>query len=84
MCPIGMYGNRTGLAAQAECTQCDPGFYCDRPGLTAPFASCYAGFYCELGATAPNPDAEAWGYHCPAGSNIFVKSLPWLRAYKLC
>ena len=68
MCPTGTYGNRTGLAAEGDCTQCDPGYYCDQPGLTAPFAPCYAGFYCELGATAPNPDGEVWGYYCPTGS----------------
>ncbi|XP_038634725.1 latent-transforming growth factor beta-binding protein 1-like [Scyliorhinus canicula] len=48
-CPVGRYGNKTGLASLDDCTLCDPGFYCGHPGLTAPQGPCAAGYYCKLG-----------------------------------
>ena len=66
-CPIGRYGNTTGLTADVDCSLCDPGYHCPQTGLTLPYAECSAGHYCELGAEAPNPNGETWGYHCPDG-----------------
>ncbi|XP_013387786.1 multiple epidermal growth factor-like domains protein 11 [Lingula anatina] len=66
-CPIGRYGNQTGLTTSTECTLCDPGWYCPTPGLTASWGECTAGHYCELGATAASPRNETWGYLCPVG-----------------
>lgn len=31
-CPVGTYGDREGLEAEANCTQCDAGYYCDSTG----------------------------------------------------
>ncbi|XP_077985306.1 uncharacterized protein LOC144439946 [Glandiceps talaboti] len=67
-CPAGRYGNTTGLKAEAECTLCDPGYYCPTIGLTQPHDECVAGHYCELGATSSNPTAEVYGYLCPFGT----------------
>lgn len=50
-CPIGTYSNETGLTEEAECTACDPGMYCDTPGLTAPAGECDEGHYCDSAAT---------------------------------
>jgi len=45
-CPIGTYSNTSGLVSVDECTDCDPGMYCDSPGLTQPTGECAAGHYC--------------------------------------
>ncbi|XP_033646870.1 uncharacterized protein LOC117306372 isoform X1 [Asterias rubens] len=66
-CPIGSYGNDTGLKTSSECPLCDPGWFCPTTGLTSPGTPCFAGFYCTLGATNGNPDGEAFGYKCPEG-----------------
>ena len=66
-CPIGSYGNQTGLTSALECPLCDPGWYCPTIGLTEPYQECTAGYYCELGATSPNPANETYGYYCPVG-----------------
>ncbi|XP_033122761.1 uncharacterized protein LOC117121631 [Anneissia japonica] len=66
-CPVGRYGNQTGLRASTDCPLCDPGWYCNSPGLVEPYAMCSAGHYCELGSTSPNPTNETFGYSCPVG-----------------
>ncbi|XP_043532727.1 zonadhesin isoform X4 [Chiloscyllium plagiosum] len=66
-CPIGHYSNKTGLTSPSDCTPCDPGFHCSRPGLTAPQGPCARGYYCRLGAQSPNPDNGIEGAICPAG-----------------
>ena len=66
-CPIGRYGNQTGLKTATECPLCDPGWYCPSTGLTEPHEECTAGHYCELGATSANPTNETYGYYCPVG-----------------
>ncbi|KAI8480901.1 hypothetical protein Bbelb_413740, partial [Branchiostoma belcheri] len=67
-CPVGSYGNQTGLRDSTDCPLCDPGYYCDRPGLTAPYQPCHAGFYCAVGSTSPNPMLCPSGAYCPEGT----------------
>lgn len=38
-CPLGTYGNMSGLAEERQCTQCDPGMYCEETGTIQPFGS---------------------------------------------
>lgn len=38
-----------------KCTACDPGYYCDAPGLTLPRDQCDAGYLCYSGATTSTP-----------------------------
>lgn len=74
-CPKGTYGNSTGLIAITECTDCDPGYYCDTLGRTEPTGKCDAGYYCLLGANTAAPvngvtgDLCPRGGYCPAGSS---------------
>lgn len=49
-CQIGTYSNETGLTEESECTACDPGKYCDTPGLIEPAGECDPGHFCESGA----------------------------------
>jgi hypothetical protein len=65
-CPIGTYSNSTGLHDVSQCTQCDPGYYCDTANMLTPAGKCLAGFYCILGATAPNGTSS--GGECPQGT----------------
>ena len=67
-CPIGTYGNRTGLTVEDDCTECDAGYFCQTPGLVRPTLLCAAGHYCQLAATFATPSSEAFGYDCPLGT----------------
>ena len=48
-CPLGRYGNTTGLGSEDACTMCDAGLYCSTPGLSHPNGICTPGFYCPEG-----------------------------------
>ncbi|CBY12491.1 unnamed protein product [Oikopleura dioica] len=65
-CPVGTYGQRTGLSNKYECDKCPAGFYCDEEaiecsslnyGATSGDCSgvkvCPKGHYCELGSEKP-------------------------------
>ncbi|XP_071505048.1 uncharacterized protein [Diadema antillarum] len=66
-CIAGRYGNDTGAGALTDCPQCDPGWYCDAPGLQAPRAQCDPGFICYGGAYTSTPTDGVTGEICPAG-----------------
>jgi len=42
-CPMGTYGNQTGLDDVSQCQDCPAGMYCSSTGLTAPTGLCIAG-----------------------------------------
>ena len=49
-CRLGTFGNNTGVRRLEDCATCDPGYYCDGFGLTAPTGPCDPGYYClEVG-----------------------------------
>ena len=50
-----------------ECSQCDPGKYCDSLGQTAVTGNCDAGFLCYGGASTSNPNDTVTGIACPRG-----------------
>eukprot|EP01135_Chromosphaera_perkinsii_P005913 Nk52_evm8s371 gene=Nk52_evmTU8s371 len=68
-CPAGTYATGGGLAAQSDCTQCDPGKYCDTEKASAVAGSCSAGYYCQSGVNTPTPGSGHTGIggECPAG-----------------
>jgi hypothetical protein len=66
-CPSGTFNNRTGLAAEAECTKCLPGQYCGSTGLAMPTGPCTQGYVCTQGANISMPIDQITGYVCPAG-----------------
>ena len=55
------------LEAIDECTACDPGYYCDSPGLLIPRAQCDAGYVCYSAAVESGPTDGVTGERCPAG-----------------
>lgn len=71
-CPVGTFGNRTGLRTEGECTYCLGGHYCETPALKAVTGLCSAGYFCLKGAkkrTPPDdPDhSQKWFGECPEG-----------------
>ena len=48
-CDVGTFNNITGRASQSECTQCLGGYYCGKKGLTYPYTTCNAMYYCRYG-----------------------------------
>lgn len=57
----------SGLPSLESCPLCDPGQYCDAPGLLQPRAPCDPGYICILGATSSSPTDGVTGSLCPAG-----------------
>lgn len=56
-CPVGTYGNTTGVRQISDCTDCTPGYYCDQRGLTNPSGLCDPGYYCLDGSYTSAPSA---------------------------
>ncbi|GFO49401.1 multiple epidermal growth factor-like domains protein 11 [Plakobranchus ocellatus] len=71
-CPQGTYTNTQGLVNITQCTDCDPGMYCNDTGLSSPVAQCDPGFYCPGGADVSSPVSTPCpiGLHCPMGSAL--------------
>lgn len=68
-CPIGTYSNTTALENSTQCTQCDPGYYCETASILKPTGQCFVGFYCSLAATSPNSSECEQGTYCEIGSS---------------
>ena len=51
----------------SECKDCDPGSYCDVPGLTAVTGPCDPGYYCQSGVDISAPS----GTHTGSGGTQF-------------
>ena len=58
---IGTYGPVEMLATAAECTQCDPGYYCSETGRWNVTGPCAPGYYCETGVDTPAPNNNNTG-----------------------
>lgn len=58
----------------ASCSSCDPGKYCQTPGLTAPEGDCATGHWCMFGANTSTPTDGTTGDVCPQGSYCPVGS----------
>ena len=74
-CKNGTYSNASGLQAEADCTQCDPGKVCNGEALLEPNGICAEGYYCKLGAKVDKPadggatgDPCTLGHYCPTGT----------------
>lgn len=61
LCPSGTYSDVEYLMDTSECKPCDPGSYCDVPGLTAVSGPCSAGYYCQSGVDIAAPSGANTG-----------------------
>ncbi len=71
LCPLGFYGDSTGLTTSSCTGQCDAGFYGDSLGQTAPDCTgpCSGGFFCNAGSTSATQNPCETGNFCPIGSS---------------
>ncbi len=60
-CPAGTFGPNTHAVDIDNCTLCTPAYYCANPGLDEPTGGCYAGYYCNGGASSATPNMEMVG-----------------------
>ena len=67
-CPNGTYNPNYNSEDSSACVTCTAGSYCGSEGLPAPTGLCNHGYYCELGASVPNPTDAVTGNICPAGT----------------
>ena len=75
----------TGAEALSDCPLCDPGWYCDAPGLLTPRAQCDPGFVCYEGAYTSTPTDGMTGEICPAGGFCVIgKQKPDSQNYSVC
>jgi hypothetical protein len=67
-CPVGTFLADVGKSNVTECTPCSPQKACTQPGLSAPDATCLAGYYCLSGSSSQSPAITTVGSGpCPAG-----------------
>ncbi|RUS80922.1 hypothetical protein EGW08_011303, partial [Elysia chlorotica] len=66
LCPIGYYCPQ----GSPKPTACDPGTYCELPGLSTPTGKCSAGFYCNGTSNRPDQHVCPAGYYCELGTSI--------------
>ena len=73
-CPEGTFRSVSGAASAADCSACDPGYYCKGYGLTKPTGKCQAGWYCLEGSQEATPkNLTCWaGHYCPVGTPLPV------------
>ena len=64
-----------GLKSADECTSCDPGSFCDAPGLKQRRDACDPGYVCYGGATSSSPTDGVTGELCPAGGYCLIGML---------
>lgn len=68
-CPVGHYGQGTGLRQESDCQACPAGHYCDVGGLTqVTVKKCASGYYCNTGSDTPKPTVASKGGVCPPGT----------------
>ena len=52
---LGTFNNRTRAQSVDDCTECPPGKFCGRTGLSKPSGDCFAGYYCLKSSQYPYP-----------------------------
>ena len=65
MCPAGTVRKTPGGASRNDCAPCDPGYFCEVPGLIKPSGKCLQGFYCPEAVEVKYKNPS--GYPCPRG-----------------
>ena len=55
---------------EENCTSCQRGRYCDRPGLEKPSGLCYGGYYCTERSRSPAPQNDLAARNYPNYGNF--------------
>jgi hypothetical protein len=63
-CPAGTYSTTSGLSTASVCITCPAGSFCVNGSISGP---CAVGYFCEGGASVPQPLEDATGGLCPVG-----------------
>ena len=66
----GTFGGSELLSEEADCTQCEGGYYCESPGEASAEGECDEGFYCTIGET------DCWLYLLPFLTQILNLLFP--------
>ena len=53
LCPAGTYNPDKLKVYQADCLQCDEGYYCEHEGMVNTGKICPKGHFCPLGSSKP-------------------------------
>ena len=76
-CPPGRYGNGTHKKKAEDCRLCEPGYYCDKEGLTDVGGECAKGFFCLNGSQYEKPPQQTdtggpctLGHYCENGTSL--------------
>nr|CEL64355.1 TPA: GCC2 and GCC3 domain-containing protein [Neospora caninum Liverpool] len=66
-CPKGTFSPAAKAESDATCQQCTAGFYCDRPGISAPTGPCPEGYFCPVGTAVARAPGRLClkGFFCP-------------------
>lgn len=54
-CPIGTYNNKTDQSLISQCTNCAPGYSCEKTGIKQLTSLCDAGYICTGSTITPKP-----------------------------
>ena len=65
LCPPGTLGKKTKAQSIHDCTPCEPGMYCESPGMSTPTGPCERGFYCPYYSKVSIKNPQI--YKCPRG-----------------
>ncbi|KAM8989363.1 uncharacterized protein PRD47_016786 [Ara ararauna] len=75
-CPAGTFLPQAGMVYGNACMPCPAGRFCQGEGLASVSGTCYAGYFCHLGATRPDQEHCPPGFYCPEGSEAPVPCSP--------
>ena len=73
-CPPGTLNKFAQGISRNSCLPCDPGMFCEKPGLYAPSGKCLQGYYCpdnvEIIYSEPSSFPCPRGYYCLNGTSV--------------
>lgn len=67
-CPRGTFNNQTKRQSLDHCYNCTPGMFCSEKNMTKPTGLCWAGYYCNSGASVANEIPCPEGKYCKLGT----------------
>ena len=62
-CPLGTFGNESGLGSVDQCQPCPGGFACQVFNGSLTTTPCEPGYFCRSGASSPTPLKDVSGMY---------------------